>query len=118
MNEEIKKKVDEEWKQKAQQEKLHNEKKIDEDYKGKIQEEINFNTFIAGLVAQALIHLGVIENPATKKAELDIEQAKYTIDILQILEEKTKGNLTPEEAEYLKNVLHELRLGFVKVSKK
>ncbi|MCK7506209.1 MAG: DUF1844 domain-containing protein [Desulfobacterales bacterium] len=56
--------------------------------------QINFPTFIASLNASALVHLGVIEDPVSGKAEKNLPMAKQTIDILSMLQQKTAGNLT------------------------
>ena len=76
--------------------------------------EINFPTFVASLNASALVHLGVIEDPASDQKTKNLPMAKQTIDILSMLESKTEGNLTPEEENMLKNVLYDLRIMFVK----
>ena len=67
--------------------------------------EINFPTFIASLNASALFHLGLIEDPSTGQKTKNLPMAKQTIDILNMLESKTEGNLTPEEENMLKNIL-------------
>ena len=76
--------------------------------------EINFPTFIFSLNSAALVHLGVIEDPATGKSEKNLPMAKQTIDMLGMIEEKTKGNLTDDEAHMLKNILYELRIIYVR----
>ena len=76
--------------------------------------EINFATFIFSLNSSALVHLGVIEDPATNQKTANLPLAKQTIDILGVLEEKTKGNLTEDEEKLLTNILHDLRLMYVK----
>ena len=76
--------------------------------------EINFLTFIFSLNASALVQLGVMEDPATGKKEKNLPLAKQTIDMLSMLEEKTAGNLTTEEAELMKHILYDLRMRFVK----
>jgi hypothetical protein len=73
----------------------------------------NLIMFLAGLATQALIQLGEVEHPITKKKEKDLDEAKYTIDLIEMLEEKTKGNLTPEEKRYLDELLYDLRMRFV-----
>lgn len=78
--------------------------------------EINFPTFIFSLNSSALVHLGVIEDPATQQKEKNLPMAKQTIDILGMLEEKTKGNLLDDEANMLKTMLYELRMLYVKES--
>lgn len=76
--------------------------------------EINFATFIISLNASALVHLGVIDDPASGKKVKNLAIGKQTIDILSMIEEKTKGNLTTEEENMLKNVLYDLRIIYVK----
>lgn len=58
-------------------------------------------------------HLGKVKNPLTDKIERDLDQAQMTIDLLEMLSKKTKGNLSENEESYLTNVLRELRLNFV-----
>ncbi len=76
--------------------------------------EINFATFIFSLNSSALVHLGMVEDPATGKKEKNLLLAKQTIDIIGMLEKKTKGNLTGDEDQLLKNILHDLRIMYVK----
>ena len=74
--------------------------------------EPNFNLFVSGLSMQTLIFLGEIDNPITHKKEENLDQAKYIIDTLVMLKEKTKGNLTANEVNLLDNVLYELRMKY------
>ena len=76
--------------------------------------EINFPTFIISLNASALVNLGAIEDPASGNKVKNLSIAKQTIDILNMLEEKTRGNLTEEEGKILKNILYDLRIIYVK----
>ena len=76
--------------------------------------EINFATFIFSLNHSVLVHLGVMEDPITGKKEKNLPLAKQTIDILGMLEEKTKGNLTNDEEKMLKNMLYDLRMIYIK----
>ena len=76
--------------------------------------EINFATFIFSLNSSVLMQLGVIEDPSTGKKAKNLALAKQTIDILGMIEEKTKGNMTEDEALMLKNILYELRMLYVK----
>ena len=78
--------------------------------------EANFTQFIGGFAVQTLVHLGRMSNPLSGETSVDLPNAKYSIDILAILQEKTKGNLTPEESEYLSNLLRDLRMEYVAVS--
>jgi hypothetical protein len=76
--------------------------------------EINFQTFVFSLNASALVQLGLMEDPATGKKEKNLPLVKQTIDMLSMLEEKTKGNLSKDENEMLKHVLYDLRIRYVK----
>ena len=78
--------------------------------------EINFATFVVSLNASALLHLGAIEDPNTGQATKDLTMAKQTIDILNLLEEKTEGNLSDEENNLIKSILYDLRIIYVKES--
>lgn len=77
--------------------------------------EPDFKFFITTLTLQASIALGHMANPSTNKIEKDPVQAKFLIDTLSMLQEKTKGNLTKEEADLLENLLYELRTAYVAV---
>ena len=76
----------------------------------------NFTQFIGGFAVQTLVHLGRMSNPMTNQSAVDLPNAKYSIDILGILQEKTRGNLTPGEDEYLSNLLRDLRMEYVAVA--
>ena len=108
MDEELKKKVDESWKETAAKEK---EKVKDEE--PVIPPAPDFNFFITTLALQSSISLGVVANPSNNQKEENLPQAKFIIDTMGMLQEKTKGNLTKEEETLLENVLYELRLQYV-----
>ena len=74
---------------------------------------VNFNNFILGLGTQALVLMGEIPNPETGLVNANLSAAKQTIDILGMLEEKTKGNLAEDEVTLFTEVLSSLRLAFV-----
>ncbi len=75
---------------------------------------IAFSTFILSLNSSTLVQLGLIEDPASGQKAKNFPLAKQTIDLLAMLEEKTKGNLTSDEDNILKNILYELRMLYVK----
>ncbi len=79
--------------------------------------EIDFPAFIFSLRTSALLHLGEIPDPVTQKQEKDLPLAKQTIDILGMLKEKTKGNLTPEEEKILESILADLRWRYIREAK-
>ncbi|MFH1457739.1 MAG: DUF1844 domain-containing protein [Candidatus Omnitrophota bacterium] len=106
------KNIDERWKEAVEKEKENLEKG------GKfIPPEPDFKFFISTLSLQASIALGYIPNPATNKTEEDLTQAKFLIDTLNMLKEKTKGNLSQEESAFLENLLYELRMGYISKTK-
>ncbi|MFL5308751.1 MAG: DUF1844 domain-containing protein [Polyangia bacterium] len=77
----------------------------------------DFHTFILSLGSSALLHLGELEDPEAGAARPDLAMAKHTIDILSMLEEKTKGNLTPAEEKLMESLLFDLRLRYVEATK-
>lgn len=78
---------------------------------------LSFSAFIIGLASTALIHLGATPNPETGKTSVDLVLARQSIDVLDLLRQKTKGNLTAEEESLFNSVLADLRLRFVEKSK-
>ncbi len=77
-------------------------------------EQIDFYTFVLSLGSSAFVHLGDAPNPETGEAtRANLALAKQTIDILAMLAEKTKGNLTQEEERFMENLLTDLRFRFV-----
>lgn len=75
---------------------------------------INFATFIFSLNSSALVQLGVMEDPVSGQRVQNLPLAKQTIDVISMLEEKTRGNLDPDETVMLKNMLYDLRILYVK----
>lgn len=81
--------------------------------------EINFINYISSLAFQALIFLGELPNPLDdSKLEKNLPQAKFLIDTLIMIREKTKGNLTPEEDNLISSTVYELQMKFVELLKK
>lgn len=77
---------------------------------------LSFSAFLLGLVSTALIHLGVAPNPETGTLSVDLQQARQAIDVLDLLRQKTRGNLTTEEEHLFASVLTDLRMRFVEKS--
>lgn len=80
--------------------------------------DVSFANLILSLAGSAQMSLGIAPNPFTQKVEKNLPQAKQTIDLLGMLEEKTRGNLSPEEASLMKVVLSDLRLRYVEEKNK
>ncbi len=79
--------------------------------------ELSFTAFVLSLASTAAIHLGDLADPATGQTlEPNLEGAAQMIEILMLLETKTKGNLTAEERQVLEQILYELRMRFVEAS--
>jgi hypothetical protein len=78
---------------------------------------VDFHTFILSLGSSALLHLGELEHPEGGATEKDLPLAKHTIDILVMLEEKTKGNLSTAEERLMESLLYDLRLRYVEATK-
>jgi hypothetical protein len=107
------KKVDEEWKKRATEEK---EEAAGSGGGGAENfPEADFRSFISGMATQVLLSMGEVENPMTKEVQRNLPQAKYTIDMIQILKDKTAGNLSEDEQKYLDAVLYDLRMRYVEV---
>jgi hypothetical protein len=79
--------------------------------------ELSFTAFVLSLASTAAIHFGALADPDSgQRAEPNLEGARQMIEILGLLEQKTRGNLTAEERQVLEQVLYELRLRFVEAS--
>ena len=118
--------IDEDWKTQAQQEKeiLAAQEKAEKESKEE-QEQASANlppADFAGLVSmlatQAFFALGVIRTKEDEQREPDFMLAKYNIDMLEVLQARTKGNLTDDEDKLLENYLEQARMAFVKLSEK
>ena len=83
------------------------------DQPGESRPPIDFPSYILGYYTQGMVLLGEIPNPYTNKKEEDAESARNIVDILALLEQKTKGNLSSEESQLLQSVLYELRMKFM-----
>ena len=80
--------------------------------------EIDFGMFVMSLASSVLVHLGEIDHPDSRERAPNLQLAKQTIDILGMLREKTRGNLTQEEAQLLDNLLYDLRMKYVDAKKR
>ena len=76
--------------------------------------KIDFSMFLFSLNSSVLVHLGVLDDPATGQKSKNLMAAKQTIDILGMLEEKTRGNLTDQERDMLRHILYDLRMIYVR----
>lgn len=117
--------IDDDWKREAQNEKEKLAEKED------LQEvrrpagrrpdtlpEADFPGLVSMVATQAFFALGLIRLKGEPETPPDLEAAKFNIDMLAMLEEKTKGNLSPEEAGLLEQTLHQLRMAFVQLTGK
>jgi Domain of unknown function (DUF1844) len=81
---------------------------------------LDFNALVLSLGSSVIVHLGEAPDPTTakKREKPDLGMAQQSIDLLTMLQEKTRGNLTPDEARFLENMLFDLRMLYVQVSKR
>ncbi len=128
MDESVKKRVDESWKEQAEREKqvvgespasspssVTPGQEAVQAPRAAAEEmpQARFDLFVSGLAMEALIALGDMPHPVTRKSTVNVRQAKYLIDLLGILEEKTKGNLSVDEERLLKDALYQLRMRYL-----
>jgi len=114
--------IDEDWKKEAKKEKEVLAAQEEAEQEGKQGRgplpEGGFAALISMLVTQALFALGLIKIEGQKDKEPDLELARYNIDMLETLEEKTKGNLNESEKRVLEHTLSEVRMAYVKIAEK
>lgn len=118
--------ADEDWKEQAKkekeilaaQEKAEKEKAKGPERRGPLPKG-DFAALVSMLVTQALFSMGALAVEGQEgKREPDLELAKYNIDMLETLEEKTKGNLSEQEEKALANMLGQVRMAYVQVTEK
>ena len=78
--------------------------------------EMNFTNFLLSLSTSALMQLGEVPDPHTKETARQLPLAKQTIDLISMLQGKTKGNLTSDEAKLIEYILYDLRMRYVKAA--
>jgi hypothetical protein len=124
------KRVDEDWKKRAQVEKEQDALKVGDrppaaatagaapapGRAAAARPSPHFASLVESLASQALMFMGAVRDPLTGQTHQDLHQAQTMIEILQMLEEKTRGNLARDEEEMLRQVLDEVRMHFVRLS--
>ena len=126
MDEPVKKRVDETWKEQAEREKQTAAspavppkgagpaaKSASQEPEAEESAQARFDVFLSGLAMEALIALGDMAHPTTRKQAANLPHAKYLIDLLGILEEKTKGHLSADEEKLLTDALYQLRMRYL-----
>lgn len=107
--------IDSDWKQEAQREKERLAREAQEDAQGPLP-AASFAELLNMLLMQTLVALGAIQTPDGQRMAPDLEVAKHYVDMLMLLGEKTKGNLTDDEDKLLKAAIYELQMRFVQIS--
>ena len=79
---------------------------------------LDFSSLVLPFYTQALIKLGMVKDPMTDKEDENVGLAQRLIDLLDLLKERTKGNLTPEEEKFLAACLQQLRMSYMEKTKK
>lgn len=118
-NEDMKIHVDSDWKAQAQAEKerLSEQAKSTEGRPGTgAVPEANFQTLISTMATQALFAMGAIPDPRTGQRVTHLDLARHHIDMLTVIEDKTKSNLDEEEQQLLSTTLYELRNTYIQLS--
>ena len=90
---------------------------LDQDDPNAMPEQTMFTEFLMGIASSAFIYLGLVEHPATGKRQVDLMAAKESIDMLSMLRDKTRGNLTSGEERFFEEILSDLRMQFVTMRK-
>ena len=114
--------IDDDWKKQAQdeKEKLAKQEAAEKQTKKAVERgplpAASFTLLVISLTTQVRMCLGDIENPASDQKQVDLELAKHNIDLLGVLEEKTRGNLSEDEKKLLDSVLYELRMRYVQLA--
>ncbi len=116
--------IDEDWKEQAQKEKEELAKEAEAEKDTEEEQEqtkkqmppADFSGLVSMLTTQAFFALGLIRTEEDKEQPADLQLAKYNIDMLDVIEQKSKGNLTEDEEKLLSGALHQLRMSFVKMS--
>ncbi len=81
-------------------------------------EGAGFETLVSYLSTTAMFQLGLLPGPGGERIPPDLVNAQRSIDLLEVLQQKTRGNLTPDEGRLLEDVLYELRMSFVETEKR
>lgn len=102
---------EEEGKKHMQQEKT--EPKPHQKNKKEESLEATLSTLFLSLASSATISMGLAQHPSTKKVEKNLKMAQFNIDLLVLLEKKTKNNLLPEEKSFLRSIINDLQMKFV-----
>jgi len=113
--------VDDDWKAQARAEKEKLAEELKEEGPAGQEEPrelppASFETLLSSMATQAMFVLGMIRDPRSGQRYVDLDLAKHHIDSLAVLDEKTKGNLDPQEKMMLDQTLHELRMHYVQLS--
>jgi flagellar motor switch/type III secretory pathway protein FliN len=112
--------VDEDWKTRVQAEKEQAQQQREQKERGATEPQghlppANFHSLVEMLATQALLGLGQFATPKDGKVMVDLELARHSIDLLTMLQEKTRGNLAGDELVLLNNALYDLRAAFVSI---
>jgi hypothetical protein len=111
--------VDEDWKSQVEAEKEATREPQEQDSGSGPRLPPPDLVFLASsLYLQGMVCLGLLPNPMSDKPKLQLDQAQHAIDTLQVLQDKTEGNRTPEESAALENMLHDLRMAYIAVQEK
>jgi hypothetical protein len=80
--------------------------------------QTDFSTFVLSLASSVMVHLGRVPDPTGAAPAPNLDLARHSIDLLAMLEDKTRGNLTPEETQLMSRVLHDTRMAWLEEKKR
>lgn len=83
-----------------------------------METKIDFSTFLLSITSAAMMNLGICDDGSTDSSRVNLGLAKQNIELLELLKEKTKNNLTQDELQLMENLLFQVRMHFVEVTKK
>lgn len=115
MAEDVEKKVDNEWKSKVSKEKTTAKDEASSDIIDSPQ--AGFMIHVSQLAMQAMVFLGLMPHPVDQTTKVDLVQSKYLIDTIEVLQLKSKGNLSKEEEDGVATLLYDLRLKYLDAQK-
>ncbi len=115
MSEEGRLHVDDDWKAQAQREKAKLAEEVESHPEDAPPAEANFLSILNILAMQAMVGLGGFAGPGGQQIPPNPELAKHFVDLLEVLDQKTKGNLTPDEKKVLDTTLYNLRMAYVEM---
>ncbi len=110
--------IDDDWKKQAQKEKEQLSETVEQEPEARQLPPADFVGLVNALASNIIFALGGMEDPKTGRRFIDLDLAKHYIDLLVVLEEKTRNNLTPDEKKLLDSAIYETRMHYVQLAQR